>query len=358
MNEAKRPHRWWRRLAVQAVLLLAAFAVLLLAAAGAGLYIVYDNVQRERVAGMGEPVAVDIPQGATGGDIAELLTKAGLIEHPFYFRVAMRFSDEERFIRHGRYELPPGLSASQLLELLHEGPQLPVDAFVRVRVPEGMPLRRIAETFDDPDAFLLAATDPDLLAEHAVPADSFEGFLLAETYFFDEPPTPREVVGRAADHFEEAYEKLLREHPEAAARGPLEIVTVASLVEMEGKTDDERAAIAGVIYNRLERGMPLEMDATLQYISGRYGEWVLYRDKEVDSPYNTYIYPGLPPGPIATVSEASLRAAMNPAEHEYLFFVSNADGKTHTFSETLAEHNQAVARFRREIAEQRRAETP
>ena len=114
--------------------------------------------------------------------------------------------------------------------------------------------------------------------------------------------------------------------------------------------------VAAVIYNRLKKNMALEMDSTLQYALGKYGTRILDADKEVDSPYNTYRYRGLPPRPISNPGVASLRAAMDPAEVEYLYFVSNADGKTHTFSRTLREHNKAVARYRREIRQQRRAE--
>ncbi|MFO7775380.1 MAG: endolytic transglycosylase MltG, partial [Candidatus Hydrogenedentota bacterium] len=117
----------------------------------------------------------------------------------------------------------------------------------------------------------------------------------------------------------------------------------------------ERPKVASVIENRLERGMTLDMDTTLQYALGKYGERMLNEDKEVDSPYNTYRNRGLPPGPIANPGLASFRAALDPADTEYLYFVSNGDGRTHTFSRTLEEHNQAVYRYRQEMASQRRA---
>jgi len=110
-----------------------------------------------------------------------------------------------------------------------------------------------------------------------------------------------------------------------------------------------------VIYNRLEKNMPLEMDSTLQYILNKYGQRLLNVDKEVDSPYNTYQRRGLPPGPISNPGVESLRAALEPADETYLFFVSNADGETHTFSTTLREHNRAVAKYRKEIRAQRKA---
>jgi UPF0755 protein len=154
--------------------------------------------------------------------------------------------------------------------------------------------------------------------------------------------------------FEKEYEALLQEHPAARERSKLEIVTVASLVEEEARVDEERAIVAAVIYNRLSKGRPLEMDSTLQFALGKYGQRLLSEDKAVESPYNTYRKAGLPPGPISNPGVASLRAAMAPADMDYLYFVSNADGLTHTFSRTLKEHNAAVARYRKEIAVQRR----
>jgi len=158
-----------------------------------------------------------------------------------------------------------------------------------------------------------------------------------------------------AAQFEKEYAALLEEIPGAAQRDIKEIVTVASLVEEEARVDEERPQIAAVIYNRLNKDMALQMDCTIQYALGKYGQRILYEDREVDSPYNSYLYLGLPPGPISSPGLASLRAAMHPAEVDYLYFVSNADGKTHTFSSTSSEHIRAVRRFRREIAPQRRA---
>ncbi|MDX9975999.1 MAG: endolytic transglycosylase MltG, partial [FCB group bacterium] len=134
------------------------------------------------------------------------------------------------------------------------------------------------------------------------------------------------------------------------------IVTIASLVEEESRVDDERPLVAAVVYHRLKQNMALGFDSTLQFALNKYGERMLDADKAVDSPYNTYLNAGLPPGPICSPGIKSLRAALNPADVDYLYFVSNADGKTHTFSRTYAEHNRAVADFRKKIAPQRKAE--
>jgi UPF0755 protein len=181
---------------------------------------------------------------------------------------------------------------------------------------------------------------------------------MPDTYFFDAPPRPEDLVERMFRQFQKVYAQLLREVPGAQAFNLLEVVTVAALVEEEAKTPEERPLVASVIYNRLDEEMPLQLDATLQYALRKYGQRMLDADKQVESPYNSYKYAGLPPGPIANPGVDSLRAALNPAKSEYLYFVSNADGRTHTFSKTLAEHNRAVARFNAEMAVQRREQRP
>ena len=177
---------------------------------------------------------------------------------------------------------------------------------------------------------------------------------MPNTYFFDRPPTEREVVDRMVDHFVKVRDDIFAQYPEAAKVDMHKVLTVASLIEEEARLDDERPLVAAVIYNRLEQNMPLCFDSTLQFALGKYGQRMLDKDKEIDSPYNTYKYAGLPPGPISSPGKASILAALHPAEVKYIFFVSNADGKSHTFSETMAEHNRAVAQFRKDIANQRR----
>ena len=223
----------------------------------------------------------------------------------------------------------------------------------RVTVPEGLALSQMATRFDDPDAFIEAASDPDLLAAVGIEAPTLEGFLMPDTYFFDEPPTERAVVERMVEHFTETYAELLTAHPDAADRDLIEVVTVASLVEEEARVDDERPVIAAVIYNRLEKRIALAFDSTLQFALNKYGQRMLNEDKQVDSPYNTYKYAGLPPGPIASPGLKSIEAAVAPADVPYIFFVSNYDG-THVFTETFEEHQKAVESFRQKRAITRR----
>lgn len=327
--------------------------ILLLIAAGAGFfaYLMYDYVVSDGTPGA--LVRVEIPEGATGQMVGSLLASKGLVDHEFFFRIAMRLDKQPGQIKHGVYDLPKGLSPTQLLHHLYEGPNITVSAY-KITVPEGLSLKQMSRLFSDPDGFVKAASDAALIASLGIDAKSLEGFLMPDTYYFDEEPAPEAMVARMLEEFRKRYATLVAESPEAATRDLLEVVTVASLVEEETRIDEERATVAAVIYNRLRKKMSLDMDSTLQYALEKYGQRLLDSDKEVDSPYNTYRNPGLPPGPIASPGLASLRAALYPAQVDYLYFVSNADGKSHTFSATLEEHNRAVARFRKEIAAQRR----
>ncbi|MBX7257733.1 MAG: endolytic transglycosylase MltG [Candidatus Hydrogenedentes bacterium] len=327
--------------------------LLFLALAGAGFftYLMYDYVVSDGTPGA--LVRVEIPEGATGKVVGSILAEKGLVDHEVFFRFAIRLDKKPGTIKHGVYELPKGLSPTQLLHLLYEGPNVTISEY-KITVPEGLSLKQTSELFGDPEGFIKAASNPELIASLGIKANTLEGFLMPNTYFFDVEPAPEVMVARMLEEFRKQYAVLQSEFPEAASRDLMEVVTVASLVEEETKIDEERATVAAVVYNRLRKKMPLDMDSTLQYALEKYGQRLLDSDKEVDSPYNTYKYPGLPPGPIAGPGLASLRAALNPAQVNYLYFVSNADGKSHTFSATLEEHNKAVARFRKEIAAQRR----
>lgn len=357
LEEAKkferRRFRFWRWIGAFLLYGLAG-AVALVAAAGTLGYLLYDHVTFEGV--KGPAVSLAIPKGSTGRDVGRLLAEAGLIEYEGFFRLALQLDRSDTVIRHGMYELNQGLSATGLLRQIQAGPTQPLEVDrVKVTIPEGLAIPQIAEMRGDGDAYARAASDAELIGRLGLSAESLEGYLMPDTYFFDTEPDAAVLVRRQVEHFEQTYDALVREIPGAADYDRNMIITLASLVEEEARVEEERPVIAAVLYNRLEAGMPLQMDSTLQFALGKYGQRMLNVDKEVDSPYNTYRYKGLPPGPISSPGADSIRAALSPADVNYLYFVSNADGKTHTFSATIEEHEAAVARYRREIAEQRRA---
>lgn len=355
-----RAQRLLRRLA-RFVLILVALVFFVVVAVGVGAYLVFEAATSPGVPGAN--VDFQVPSGASGAEIGELLAEAGLIEHPALFRVALRIGvDGTVHLKHGPYSVRQGMSPVEIKRLFQHGPNraltpAEIPDALRVTIPEGLRITQMADLFDDPDAFLEAALDPELLERIGTGQTVPEGFLMPDTYYFDAEPTEAEVVLRMLEQFETVFGKLLDALPEAPSRSTLEIVTIASLIEEEARVDEERPLIAAVIYNRLERGRKLEFDSTLQYALNKYGQRLLSEDKEVDSAYNTYRNTGLPPGPISSPGAMSLDAALNPADVDYLYFVSNGDGETHTFSRTLAEHNEAVRRYRRDMRKQRKAAT-
>ena len=350
-NERKK-FRFWRWM-VSLVLYGIAGGVVLVAGAGGVGYMLYDHVTSPGV--KGPAIEVAVPKGSTGRDVGKLLADRGLVEYEGFFRLALQLDTSGKHIQHGSYALNQGLSASELLRQLQDGPAKPLEADqVKVTIPEGLAIAQIAEARPDGEAYARAAANPDLLTRLGVEAESLEGYLMPDTYFFDKEPDADALVLRQVEHFEQVYRSLLEEIPGSDALDRNMILTIASMVEEEGRVAEERPIIAAVLYNRIKLGMPLQMDSTLQYALGKYGQRMLNEDKEVDSPYNTYKNKGLPPGPISSPGADSIRAAMAPAQVDYLYFVSNADGKTHTFSSNLKDHEAAVARYRREIAVQRR----
>ena len=341
--------RWYVRL----MLLMFVLGTTTIATVVLGAYLLYDHVTHTRAAG--ETIAFTVPPGATGADIAVLLQREGFVEHEVFFRIAIKLDPSISPIKHGDFLLPKGVSPLQLLEQLRTNiPLAPELTTIRVTVPEGLTIQQIADLQDDSEAFLDAVNTLDVFDLFGIAAPSPEGFLMPNTYFFNQPPTNLELVQRMADQFNKDYDLLLEKYPDQREVDKVSVLTVASLIEEEARLDDERALVSAVVHNRLKKNMPLEMDSTLQYSLGKYGQRLLNEDKEVDSPYNTYKRRGLPPGPISNPGVKSIEAAMNPADVDFLFFVSNADGKSHTFSATLSEHNNAVAEYRREIRKQRR----
>lgn len=351
-KEERRRFRFWRWLGMAILYSVAASVLLVVAAAGVG-YVLYDHVTGAGT--RGRAVEIVVPKGASGQDVGRILAEEALIEYEGFFRLALQLDRSGGVIRHGVHQVNQGLSAAELLRQLQAGPARPLEVDrVKVTIPEGLAIAQVAAMRPDGAAYVEASRDSALIQRLGVDATSLEGYLMPDTYFFDDEPTAKMLIERQVGQFEAVYAELVGEVPGSEAYDMKSIVTIASLVEEEARVEDERPLIAAVMYNRLEQGMPLQMDSTLQYALGKYGQRMLNVDKEVDSPYNTYQNAGLPPGPISSPGAASLRAALAPAKVNYLYFVSNADGNTHTFSATIGEHEQAVARYRREIAQQRR----
>lgn len=292
-------------------------------------------------------VFVEVTRGARLRQIAALLEENGVVRSRVAFEVLGRWHGLP--LQAGEYFFNRPRTAEEVFRILAEG-RIYTQTFT---VPEGLTMFEIADLVERSklagrEEFLEAARDTSLVRDIAPHARNLEGFLFPATYQFPRRVSAREVVAAMVRRFHEVWSALPND---SLPRGfsVEQVVTLASLVESETGVADERPVIAGVFYNRLRLGMALECDPTVIYaleLAGKYRGSLIKRDLRFDSPYNTYRRRGLPPGPIANVGEAALRAALEPAKTDYLYFVSDAQGG-HLFSRTLREHNANVARYRR-----------
>ena len=295
-----------------------------------------------------DPVRVVIPSGTSFRAAADSLEHAGLIRSSRLFRLYAKLSGRDRALKAGTYELSPGAGWGELLEDLTEGRGL----VASITIPEGFAVSDIvalvARRLEIPvDSVQAAVRDSALRQRLAVPTETLEGYLFPETYTFPVGTPARVAVTEMVSQFEQRWKPEWNARLTALGMTRHELVTLASIVEKEARVADERPVIAAVYRNRLRVGMPLQADPTVQYAIGDHVERVLYKHLEIDSPYNTYRNPGLPPGPIASPGAASLEASLFPADVPFLYFVARPDGR-HEFRTTFAEHTRAIAEIRRE----------
>lgn len=329
-------------------------ALLAIAALGAGAGWLDSQISRPPRGRHSEKLFVDIPRGTSRWGVAGILVHDNLIRS----RVAFTLFSVWHFrtpLQAGEYLFDRPLNSREVFWKIARG-----QIFVHVvTVPEGWTMRDIGGELErqgicSQQDFLVAASDTALISDLAPDAKSLEGFLFPSKYEFTRHTTCDQVARRMIQDFRGAWKTL---NPTSAQQYPNgltveQVVTLASLVERETPRADERPLVAGVFYNRLRRGFPLQCDPTVQYaksLAGDAGKKVRPEDLHIRSPYNTYEHRGLPPGPIANPGEASLRVAIHPAETDFMYFVANDQGG-HYFSRTLAEHNRNVARYRRLVA--------
>ncbi len=296
---------------------------------------------------------VTIPPGATLRDIADSLVAHQVLEHPTWFRVVARVTRREREAQAGIYELRRGERSTTLLRILSEGR----GKLVRFTVPEGETLRGVAEVAQAElgiaaDSFLVATSDTARLRAAGAEGPSYEGWLHPDTYLVPLTIVPEDLVDLMVRQAVALWTPERDARREAMKLSRLQVLTLASIVEGEALVDDERAVIAGVYLNRLRLGMPLQADPTVQYgielARGERKPRLYTKDYKFPSPYNTYLAPGLPPGPINSPGTESIDAVLDPASVPYLFFVAGPDGR-HVFSRTYREHLVAIRQVRTKI---------
>lgn len=325
-----------RKTLVAVMVLVGVLLAIAIPAYGAWQLLVKPQVEVEA----GLPVQVEIPQGSGTREIAEILADKGVIDNAAMFRLRARTGEIDGKLRSGVYDLATGMPYEAVVEKLLAGPPVP---YVTVTIPEGYRLEQIAARFEEvvgiPAAEFLALAKEQAQSFSAghpyladVPTGSLEGYLFPKTYRIVEGSTAQDVIEIMLDQFDRELDEV--DLAGATAKGLTlhEVVTIASMVEREARLADERPIVSSVIHNRIDRGMRLEIDATIEYVLQANRPRLLNKDLQIDSPYNTYKYDGLPPGPIASPGLSSLQAAAQPAETDYIYYVlTSADG-AHTFA--------------------------
>lgn len=301
--------------------------------------------------GGSKTVVFDIPQGETGSGVAAKLEKEELIKDARLFKLVMKVTNSAKDIKPGKYELNQNMTMMEILHRIKTG-----EGKIRlVTIPEGLTMKEIAALLEEKKivsakSFLSSAAN-DSYFINGNKQDSIEGFLLPDTYDLPARYSAGDIIKRLLKEFDDKAVPLYIESKDKLPHkmSMREIVILASLIEREAQVPGERPVIASVYYNRLKKGMKLQCDATIQYALGKQKEVLKFSDLKVESPYNTYLHEGLPPGPIANPGIESIKAALEPEQTDYLFYVRNDvknDG-SHIFSKTLSEHNNAINNYQK-----------
>lgn len=289
---------------------------------------------------------IEIPKGATFRQAIEILSREGLIRDKNIFLFIGRISGLDRKIRAGYYSIYGSMSPLDIFRILKKGQIIEYE----ITIVEGDSLTEIAEKLSEKgiihtEEFMQLATDKDFLSSYDIDAPSFEGYIFPDTYKIPKGMNPEEAVGMMINKMREEYSGELTVRTSELGFSEREVLTLASIIEKEAATDEERPLISAVYHNRLKKRMPLQADPTAIYGIKSFGEKIIESDLRRKTPYNTYVIKGLPPGPIASPRMKSILAALYPAKVSYIYFVSNNDG-THTFSVTPEEHRLAVESYR------------
>jgi UPF0755 protein len=293
-----------------------------------------------------KPIEFEIKRGATFRQVVNALSERGLVRDRWVIHIFGRVTGVDRKIKAGYYPLWGTMSPLQIFNAIRLGKIIEYE----ITVVPGDSLREVGEKLSsqagiDPAEFQKISTDKDFLDALDVDAPSLEGYLFPDTYRFPKGLEVREVLSLMVDKLREKFTDEMTARALQLDISERDVLTMASIVEKEAITDDERPVIAAVYYNRLKRKMPLQADPTTIYGVKASREKITRDDLLRKTPYNTYVINGLPPGPIASPGLKSIQAALNPADVPYLYFVSNNDG-THSFSVTLSNHEEAVRAYR------------
>ena len=294
-----------------------------------------------------KPVELKIVRGMSSQAIADQLAHNKLIHNPWAFLFVSHLSDASHRLQVGTYRLSGAMSIPQIIDHLKTG-KVVTQQFV---VPEGLTVVQIGKLwekagFGTAAVFNQAASDPKWLRKYRIEGNTLEGYLFPNTYQFPDGATPQVIIQIMLDEFDRRWTAEFTEEAKALGFSKHQIITLASIIEAEARIPDERPLVSAVFHNRLRDGWKLQADPTALYGLGNPDRPPRAADLRVDSPYNTYIYKGLPPGPICNPGTASILAALRPTSVDYMYFVAIGDGRHH-FSKTLREHQNMINKMRR-----------
>lgn len=290
-------------------------------------------------------VLVDIPTGSSFLEVTEKLNQAGLVKNRIFFYSLAMIKKARRRICAGEYEINTVLTPSMMIDKLIRGEVKEH----KILIPEDFSMQEIVARLDNEklinkEIFFELARDKDFLKSLNIKAESIEGYLFPDTYYFNRSMNTRQIMKKMVDRFWEKVTPEMIKKAQELGFNTQQFVTFASIIGKESGDDAEKPFIAAVFRNRLKKKMRLQSDPTAVYDMDSFNGKVLRSHLRRNSPYNTYVIRGLPPGPIANPGLTSLQAALNPAPVKYLYFVSKKDG-SHFFSDSLKEHNKAIYRY-------------
>jgi len=298
--------------------------------------------------GRSEAVRLHVPTGSSLQEISDLLVEQGAIKSGFGFQLMTKLRGLGKGLRAGDYVIPPRTNPWKVISVLTTGQ----GEMARFTVPEGLTDRQLIERVTsvlehlNSEKLLRLARSDTLSAELGLGSPSLMGYIFPDTYFVPSTIDEAGVLRLMAERFLQVYGELIRDTALQNGFNRHETVILASIIEKEAVLDSERPLISSVFLNRLELGRPLESCATVLFVLGKHKSRLLYRDLGVNSPYNTYLHRGLPPGPICNPGRASLAAALYPSDTKYLYFVARGDG-SHEFNRSHTEHERAKRRYQR-----------
>lgn len=282
-------------------------------------------------------------------EIAADLEVKNFIRNRMAIRLLAKYQKKDTLVMAGEYEFSPSMSPQDILDAMVDGKMI----LRTVTIKEGATIKDIGPILEEAGittkaAFIAALNDPQLREDLKVPASSFEGYLFPETYRIQRNTVPNTVIRTLRNQLDSKWPAAWNMRLIELQMTKHQILTLASIIEKESGNAEEQPIVSSVFHNRLKKGMRLQSDPTVIYGIPDFNGNITKADLQAPTPYNTYVISGLPPGPIANPGLTAIKAALYPAESNYLFFVGNGKGK-HVFSETLDQHNQAVNAFQRGI---------